>query len=149
MISASRSSEGTMENSYDAILDWTTRREAVVDCSVSDIFRMRATRSPRGPSEYLISPCLILLIWLLRLTESIKLSCSGFEDDGIFFLDQQPCRTVRVVGWVSAISFEPVHKDAVDSDVKVAVTSESLSGYFSSRLITFITDLATDLAIGL
>ena len=79
MISASRSSEGTMENSYDAILDWTTRREAVVDCSVSDIFRMRATRSPRGPSEYLISPCLVLFIRVLRLTESINLSCAGLK----------------------------------------------------------------------
>jgi len=69
------------------------------------------------------------------------------EDDGIFFLDQQPCRTVRVVGWVTAISFEPVHKDAVDSDVKVAVTSESLSGFFSFQLIPFVTDLNTDLTI--
>lgn len=45
-------------------------------------------------------------------------------DDGIFFLDQQPCRVVQVVGWVSAISFDLVNRDALDSDVKVAVTSK-------------------------
>lgn len=38
-------------NSYDDILDWATRREAVIKCRVSDIFRVRATRSLRGSSK--------------------------------------------------------------------------------------------------
>ena len=39
------------ENCYDDILDWATRREAVVKCRVSDIYRLRATRSLRGSSK--------------------------------------------------------------------------------------------------
>ncbi|KAG7549036.1 hypothetical protein FFLO_03072 [Filobasidium floriforme] len=89
------------ENSYDVILDWATRREAVVKCRVSDIYRLRASRSSRG------------------------------TNDGIFFLNQQPCRTIQVVGWVSAISFDSVHRDALDSDVKVSVTIDDPDGQYN------------------
>jgi hypothetical protein len=112
------------ENSYDAILDWATRREAVVKCRASDVYRLRASRSSRGTSKRFERRTLWaagadLLGCLLHL---LLLLCS---DDGIFFLDHQPCRMVQVVGWVSAISFDSVHRDALDSDVKVSVTSES------------------------
>ena len=122
------------ENSYDAILDWATRREAVVKCRVSDVYRLRASRSSRGTSKLFEKRIFWaagaeLLGCVLRL---LHLFCA---DDGIFFLDQQPCRMVHVVGWVSAISFDSVHRDALDSDVKVSVTSESL-GWFEQQAFT-------------
>jgi hypothetical protein len=107
------------ENSYDAILDWATRREAVVKCRVSDLYRLRASRSSRGTSELFGRRTLWAAGADLHLLHLIS------SDDGIFFLDHQPCRMVQVVGWVSAISFDSVHRDALDSDVKVSVTSES------------------------
>jgi hypothetical protein len=36
---------------YDTILEWATSSESVVDCLVADVYRMRASRSPRGQSQ--------------------------------------------------------------------------------------------------
>lgn len=114
------------ENSYDAILDWATRREAVVKCRVSDIYRLRASRSSRGTSElFLYGKGTLWRVGADLQSYGLHLLLLLCSDDGIFFLDHQPCRMIQVVGWVSAISFDSVHRDALDSDVKVSVTSES------------------------
>jgi hypothetical protein len=104
----------TSKQAYTDILDWATRRTSIVKCTPSDIYRMHSVRSLTGRSQYSRS-----------VQSERKLMCGRLADDHVYYLDQQPCRTIETIGWVSAISFEYERKESANSDTRMVLIGTS------------------------